>query len=87
LLDEPGRHFGFVGDVEDCNVTAIAKRLRRPWRTIRRILEALYVLDMVNYVEDDQDDEDEDDDDKKPDHKILRYALAADIDLSVLDAA
>ena len=66
-----------ANDVEDCRVTAIAKRLRRPWTTIRRTLEALYVLNLVNYVESDEEDEGET-------SKTLRYALAADVDLRAL---
>jgi hypothetical protein len=72
-----------ANDVEDCRVSAIADRLRRPWTTIKRTLEALYVLGLVNIVKADAKDEDEDD--KKPDPKILRYALAAETDLSALE--
>jgi hypothetical protein len=70
-------------DIEDCRVSTIAKRLRRPWSTIRRTLEALYVLGLVNYVETDKDDTD---DDAKDNHKTLHYALAADVDLTTLKA-
>jgi hypothetical protein len=70
-------------DVENCRVADVANRLRRPWSTIRRTLDALYVLEMVNIAE--SNNEDEDDDDEKPDRKTLRYALAAEVDLSTLD--
>ena len=40
-----------ANDVEDCRVYAIADRLRRPWMTIWRTLEALYVLGLVNHVQ------------------------------------
>ena len=36
---------------DNCRVAAIANRLRRPWSTIRRTLDALYVLNMVNVAE------------------------------------
>jgi len=71
-----------ANDVEDCRVTEIAKRLRRPWMTIRRTLDALYVLRLVECVE---ADDESGEDDKKTDRKTMHYALAADVDLSVLD--
>jgi hypothetical protein len=79
-----------VNDIDDCRVFEIARRLRRPWRTIRRTLEALYVLDMVHCIErDDEGDEDENDDADgglpKADRKFTCYSLAADIDLTALD--
>ena len=74
-----------ANDIDVCRVIAIAKRLHKPWSTIRRTLEALYVLELVVVVETDPDEDDEDD--KKPDYKITRYGLAADVDLTALDRA
>jgi DNA-binding transcriptional ArsR family regulator len=48
-------------DVDDCRAINIAKRLRKPWSTIRRTLEALYVLEMVERIETDDDEIGEDD--------------------------
>jgi DNA-binding transcriptional ArsR family regulator len=79
-------------DIEDCRVTDIAKRLRKPWTTIRRTLDALYVLELVIRAEG-EDEEDEDEGESKGNSKSKgktkkteRYALAADIDLTALDA-
>jgi hypothetical protein len=72
-------------DMEDCRVFAIAERLRRPWRTIRRTLDALYVLDIVHCVEAD-DENGETGGGDKADRKGLLYALAADVDLTALNA-
>jgi DNA-binding transcriptional ArsR family regulator len=78
-----------ANDIEDCRVIDIATRLRKPWSTIRRTLDALYVLELVNgIVEADDANGNEDDDTKTTtsgDRKTMRYALAADVDLSVLD--
>jgi hypothetical protein len=82
-----------ANDPDDCRAFAIAKRLRRPWSTIKRTLDALYVLDMVNIVEPETEDEDADENaketakEKKPDSKTQLYTLAADVDLDALDPA
>jgi hypothetical protein len=77
-----------ANDIEDCRVAAIAKRLRRPWRTIRRTLEALYVLDMVHIIEDDdEEEEDAEENSSKADRKTPRYSLAADVNLNALGRA
>jgi hypothetical protein len=78
-----------VNDVGDCRVTSIANRLRRPWSTIRRTLDALYVLDLVNVVdiEDQSDEDDNKKNAKNPVRKSLHYALAGGVDLSALDHA
>jgi DNA-binding transcriptional ArsR family regulator len=79
-------------DIEDCRVTDIAKRLRKPWTTVRRTLDALYVLGLVIKIEADDEDEDENQPTKGTSKskgktkKTERYALAADIDLTALDA-
>jgi DNA-binding transcriptional ArsR family regulator len=59
---EPQRHIRLsvlkdlaANNIEDCRVIAIAKRLRKPWSTIRRTLEALYVLDLVHCIESDDE--------------------------------
>jgi hypothetical protein len=73
-------------DVDDCRVIDIAKRLRKPWTTIRRTLDALYVLDLVNYVEADDDNSNEDDDGKDgKKSKAMHYALAVGVNLAALD--
>jgi len=73
-------------DVNDCRVIDIAKRLRKPWTTIRRTLDALYVLDMVECVEgEDETSEDDGKDGKKTDRKTMHYALAASVDLTALN--
>lgn len=70
-----------ANELEDCRITEIAKRLYKPRTTIRRTLEALYVLGLVNQVEiDDPSDEDE------PPRKVMCHALAADVDLTTLSA-
>jgi hypothetical protein len=84
--------------LEDCRVTDIAKRLYKPWTTIKRTLEALYVLRLVNRVEVDAKDDGSDDkadyaaDDKserkhtkKAKPKIMHYVLATNIKLTALD--
>src|SRR5262245_20929770 len=78
-----------ANDLTDCRVAEIAKRLRKPWTTIRRTLDALYVLELAVSAElDDEDDEDDEDDKKaKKATKTPHYALAADVDLSALDRA
>src|SRR5262249_47539512 len=82
-----------ANNLDDCRIINIAKRLRKPWTTIRRTLDALYVLELVNSIEVDEKDEDkdknkdkdEDEDGKgKPKRKVLLYELAADVDLSAL---
>jgi hypothetical protein len=73
-----------ANNIDDCRVSAIADRLRRPWRTIRRTLEALYVLDMVHCVKEDAEEE-ENGDGEKTDRKIIFcYSLAADVNLKAL---
>jgi hypothetical protein len=57
-------------DIEDCRASAIAKRLSKPWSTIRRTLDALYVLELVVRTGGGQNSE--------------RFALAADTDLTAL---
>jgi DNA-binding transcriptional ArsR family regulator len=81
-------------DIEDCRVTDIAKRLRKPWTTIRRTLDALYVLELVIRAEGEDEDEEEGENPSKGNSKSKgktkkteRYALAADVDLTALDAA
>ena len=69
-------------------MTDIAKRLRKPWTTIRRTLAALYVLELVNEIEtadEGAEEEDENKDSDKSGRKGQRYGLVADIDLSVLE--
>jgi len=74
-----------ANDLDDCRIIDVAKRLRKPWSTARRTLDALYVLELINSIEVDEKDEDEDEDGKeKPKRKILLYELAADVDLSAL---
>jgi hypothetical protein len=83
-------------DIDDCRVTAIAKRLRKPWTTIWRTLDALYVLGLVECIERDrksdesnEGDESDKDNDKsdngKKRKKIQHYTLAADVNLKALD--
>jgi predicted transcriptional regulator len=77
-------------------VTDIAQRLRKPWTTIKRTLEALYVLELVERVEVEAKDDGNDDkadyaaDDrserkntKKAKPKIMHYVLAANISTSL----
>src|SRR5262249_48800434 len=82
-------------DIDDCRVTAIAKRLRKPWTTIWRTLDALYVLGLVECIERDrksdesnEGDESDKDNDKsdngKKSKKIQHYTLAADVNLKAL---
>ena len=76
-----------ANDLDDCRIIDVAKRLRKPWSTARRTLDALYVLELINSIEVDEKDEDEDEDEdgkEKPKRKILLYELAADVDLSAL---
>jgi predicted transcriptional regulator len=85
-----------ANDIEECRVTDIAQRLRKPWTTIKRTLEALYVLELVNRVEVEAKDDGNDDkadyaaDDrserkntKKAKPKIMHYVLAAKISTSL----
>src|SRR5262245_37858485 len=72
-------------DADDCRVADVAKRLRKPWRTTQRTLDALWVLELANRIEVDDEDEADNDDSKKTDRKTLHYAIAATVDLSVLD--
>jgi DNA-binding transcriptional ArsR family regulator len=80
-------------DIQDCRISAIARRLRKPWNTIRRTLDALYVLGLVNYmIESGEADKpmersnakSDDEDDRRPNYRIALYGLAADVDLRVL---
>jgi len=85
-----------ANDIEECRVTDIAQRLRKPWTTVKRTLEALYVLELVNRVEVDAKDDGNDDkadyaaDDrserkntKKAKPKCMHYVLAANISTSL----
>jgi hypothetical protein len=72
-------------ELEDCHIAAIAKRLRKPWSTIRRTLEALYVLDLINYAKVDNAIEDSDEDENGKSDRKTCCALAADVDLTALD--
>jgi hypothetical protein len=69
-----------ANDPDDCRIIDIAKRLRKPWSTARRTLEALYVLELINGIEVDEKDENQ----KKTGRKIWHYSLAADVNLSAL---
>jgi hypothetical protein len=74
-----------ANDIEDCRVIDVAKRLRKPWTTIRRTLEALYVLELVIEAETkDEDNDEESAEEGKSDRKTKRYSLAADVDLRAL---
>jgi DNA-binding transcriptional ArsR family regulator len=81
-------------DIKDCRISAIARRLRKPWNTIRRTLDALYVLGLVNYIiESGEGDKAmersnakaDDEEDRRVNYRIALYGLAADVDLGVLD--
>jgi DNA-binding transcriptional ArsR family regulator len=76
-----------ANDIENCRVSAIADRLRKPWRTIRRTLEALYVLGLIHCVEEDAEEEEDDGNGAKTDRKLFRYSLAADVNLNALGRA
>jgi hypothetical protein len=78
-------------DFDDCRITAIADRLCKPWTTIRRTLDALHVLRIVDRVQSKnlnkggdmpEDGEDEGTSDRK---SVWCYALITGIDLTVLD--
>jgi DNA-binding transcriptional ArsR family regulator len=83
-----------ANDLDDCRVNSIAQRLRKPWTTVKRTLEALYVLELIDCIEtnDEEDDKDSEDDEanyatdhKKAKRKIPRYQLASIVDLTALD--
>jgi hypothetical protein len=58
-------------EIEDCRVADIAKRLSKPWTTIQRTLDALYVLELLIKAEINQTE---------------RFAVAANVDLTALKA-
>jgi hypothetical protein len=84
-----------ANDAEKCRVIDVANRLHKPWTTIRRTLEALYVLELVIEVEVETGEEEEDEKSgatkrkktkiDKSDPKNKHYDLAADVDLSACE--
>jgi hypothetical protein len=67
-------------DLDNCRVTDIAKRLRKPWTTVKRTLEALWVLKLVDCIEaKDKDDDTSGEADKKASKKVMYYNLAAEV--------
>jgi hypothetical protein len=71
-----------ANDLDDNTVTAIADRLAKPWSTIRRNLEALYVLRLLDRTEPPEKDDDEDGGGSGK--KGFRYSVASGADLNAL---
>ena len=66
--------------LDNCRITDIAKRLGKPWTTVKRTLEALWVLKLVDCIDaKDKVDDEDGEADKKASKKVMYYKLAAEI--------